>query len=293
MRSCVVLERIALDVVEDLGDVGVATRLLKGPAVAHLDYPDPAWRSFGDVDLLVRSDDYDRAVAILVAGGSFRRSDEVRRGFDRRFGKGVCLIRPDGVQIDLHRTLASGPFGLTVDTEELFAANASFDLGGRRVEVLDEDLRFVHACFHAVLGDFPPRLTALRDVAQMLTTGRVDLDRVQAIAVRWRAGVVLATAVASAWTVLRLPRDPALEWAFRYVPTRFERSSLGAYVGARRSYARQMIAAVPALPGIGARLRYVVSLLFAERSYLARREGNYLRRVATGVRAGTTPRKPT
>ena len=38
-----------------------------------------------------------------------RESAEPRPGFDRRFGKGVCLVRPDGVQVDLHRTLAAGP----------------------------------------------------------------------------------------------------------------------------------------------------------------------------------------
>src|SRR5262249_33727328 len=45
------LERLLLDVADRFAADGVAVRVLKGPAVAHLDYRDPAWRSFGDLDL--------------------------------------------------------------------------------------------------------------------------------------------------------------------------------------------------------------------------------------------------
>jgi hypothetical protein len=123
----------------------------------------------------------------------------------------------------------------------------------------------------------------------MVVDGRVDLDRAREMAARWRAGVVVASAVASAWTVLRLARRPAVEWAFHYVPSRFERTALAAYVGPHRSYARQMIAAVPAVPGVRDRVRYVSSLVFADRSYLARRDGSYLRRVGRGLRVRATP----
>lgn len=293
MRACVQLERCALREHARLAAVGVECRLLKGAAHAHLDYPDPSWRGFGDVDLLVRSGDYDHAVATLVAVGARRRSDEVRPGFDRRFGKGVCMIRPDGVQVDLHRTLATGPFGMTVDPDDLFAAAGTVMLGDEPVPTLDVDLRFVHACFHAVLGDFPPRITALRDVAQMLSGGAVDLDHVRSIVRGWRAGIVVATAIAAAWTTLRLSRPPSLDWAFAYVPSRFERSALAAYVGPHRSYARQMVTAVPAVRGWGARAAYVSSLLFTDGAYLARRDRGYARRMGraarTVVRARVAP----
>lgn len=286
MRACVMLERVAVDELARLAGEGIDGRLLKGAATAHLDYPSPAGRGFGDVDLLVRGDEYDRAVGALRAAGAYRRSDEVRPGFDRRFGKGVCMIRRDGVQIDLHRSLATGPFGVSVETDELFASRETFPLGGVPVAALDRDLRFVHACYHAVLGDFPPRLTALRDVAQMTLGGRLDLDRVRAVATRWRGTIVIAAAVATTWTTLRLPRTDAVEWAYTYVPSRYERWALGAYVGSRRSYARQMVAAVPAVRGWSARAAYVGSMVFADGAYLARRDGAYARRAARALRTG-------
>jgi hypothetical protein len=203
----------------------------------------------------------------------------------------VCLIRPDGVQVDLHRTLASGPFGLTVEPDALFEDPDFVTIGTRRIATLDRDLRFLHACFHAVLGDFPPRLTALRDVAR--TVEAADLDRVRAIARRWRAGIVIASAIATAWTTFALRRTPAIEWAFAYVPSRYERTALGAYVGSGRSYARQMAAALPAIRGVGAKVAYASALLFADGSYVARRDGGYvrrLRRAAIGRHGTGTPR---
>jgi hypothetical protein len=290
MRACVRLERAALDVMRDLDAAEIETRMLKGAATARLDYSDPSWRSFGDVDLLVRSRDYDAAVERLCDGGARRRSGEPRPGFDRRFGKGVCLIRSDGVQIDLHRTLASGPFGLTVEPDSLFDDPDVVVIGTRAVPTLDCDLRFLHACFHSVLGDFPPRLTALRDVAQMLTTGSVDLERARTLARRWRAGIVLASAVATAWTTFRLRRTPAVEWAFSYVPSRYERNALAAYLGAERSYARLMVAAIPAIRGVVPKLTYARALLFADGRYVAGRDGGYVRRLRRAARSGLDAR---
>jgi hypothetical protein len=286
MRSCVRLERVALDELRRLDRAGIDARLLKGAAVAHLDYPDPAWRGFGDVDLLVRPSHYDAAVDVLASAGSRRRSDEPRAGFDRRFGKGVCMIRPDGVQVDVHRSFAAGPFGVTVDTDELFAMSSTFSLGGSAVRALDSEGRFLHACYHAALGDFPARLASLRDVAQMLLGGAIDIDRARATAGRWRAGVVLASAVATAWSVFRLPRTTSVDWAFTYVPDRFERVALGAYVGPRRSYARQMAAAVPAVRGWRNRAAYVFALVIANGDYVERRDGGYARRIGRAVRMG-------
>ncbi|HEY3724977.1 MAG TPA: nucleotidyltransferase family protein, partial [Acidimicrobiia bacterium] len=65
MRLCVLLERALLDVAARFETAGIMYRVLKGPAVAHLDYPDPAHRAFGDVDVLVASSAYDDAMAVL------------------------------------------------------------------------------------------------------------------------------------------------------------------------------------------------------------------------------------
>ncbi len=55
MRLCVLLERSLLATAATFDASGIMYRMLKGPAVARLDYPSPAQRAFGDVDVLVAS----------------------------------------------------------------------------------------------------------------------------------------------------------------------------------------------------------------------------------------------
>ena len=100
---------------EALEKAGIAHRVLKGHAWAHTVYPDPSWRAFGDVDLLVGTDDSDRAVEVLESTGVRRTLPEVRPGFDRRFGKDATLLSASGREVDLHRLLVAGPYGLWVD----------------------------------------------------------------------------------------------------------------------------------------------------------------------------------
>ncbi len=197
MRLCVLLERALLGVASTLTGAGIDFRVLKGPAVAHLDYPDPAQRAFGDVDILVASSSYDDAMSVLRTTGAQRRFTEVRPGFDRRWGKGACLVAPDGTQIDVHRTFVAGPFGLTIDLDELFAGWVPVEIGGVDVPALDRESRFLHGCFHAALGDRVARLVALRDVAQLALTTDLDRAVVMARAARWRADAVVAPRCAS------------------------------------------------------------------------------------------------
>ena len=64
---------------------------------------------------------------------------------------------------------------------------------------LAREERFLHSCFHAALGDNPPRLLALRDVAQVLLDGRLDLHLVRALAASWQADAVWRARCTSLW----------------------------------------------------------------------------------------------
>lgn len=56
-------------VVETLAGQGIDSLLLKGAALVRTCYDDPALRPMGDVDLLVRPDQFDQALALLLARG--------------------------------------------------------------------------------------------------------------------------------------------------------------------------------------------------------------------------------
>jgi hypothetical protein len=250
----------------------VCYRVLKGLAWAHTTYPDPSWRGSGDVDLLVANDDWYQAVQTLEDEGSCRVLPEVRPGFDRRFGKDATLRSRLGWEIDLHRLLAIGPFGLWVDQDQLLDRSARMTIGGRVLPVLDAEAAFVHACYNLVLADDPPRLIAARDVSQMALTAGTDPDGVHDLANRWRAVPVVVQALSLAERMLgvRLWDQPV---AASFLPVRVgsvARLLMASYRGPGRGYSSQA-AALVALPGAVERITYLHALARPQRVYLEAR----------------------
>ncbi|MEI8335318.1 MAG: nucleotidyltransferase family protein [Actinomycetes bacterium] len=285
MSLAVVLERRLLEVYSEMSLAGIDVRVLKGSAVAHLDYPDPSWRAFGDVDLLVPADSFDAASEILTAAGARRRFAEVSKGFDSRFGKGACFSYEDGLQIDLHRTLSTGPFGLTLNLDSLFKDVEEFEIGSVILRTISRQHRFMHACFHAALGDVSARLVALRDIAEMLLVNQVDFYQAIVTAREWRAEVVIARAIALAWQRLDLPPHDASTWANSYAPSGYEERALRAYTSENRSYATQVAAGVTAVPGITGKLAYMRALLLPSRQHISGRDSSYWARFRRGSAA--------
>jgi hypothetical protein len=296
LARVLVLEATLVQAAGLLSDAGVAFRVLKGPTVAHLDYPDPAWRDFGDIDLLVRPDHLELAIAMLGRHGYARRFPEPRAGFDRRFTKSVSVVNPDGLEFDLHRTLAPGPLGLRVQVDMLWdAPPARLRLGGRTLDAMGPDERLLHACYHAVLGNSPPRLVPLRDIGQLLLGDAVDSDRVRRLAAAWRGQAVVAHAISTAWSSLRLTDQVALStWAAEYVPRGRERNELARAISPRYTFTAQAVDAVRAIRGPRDRLAYLTALAVPDRRYLRGRHPSFtarLRHAVTELAGARTSKK--
>lgn len=280
------LEAGALRTIAILEEAGVEPRVLKGTAVAHLDYPDPTLRLFGDIDLIVRGEQFDEAVAALVTSGHPRRYPQPRPGFDRRFSKGTSFTTTEGLEIDLHRTFVMGPYGLRLVLADVWATPRPFTLAGRTLHALDDEVRFLHACFHAALGDYIPRLVPQRDVAQMLLSGRLDLARVEELTRRWGAAPVVARAVCLAWDTLSIADVTHLStWARRYVPSAAAARDLAVYLDPKGSYAAKSLAAVHALPRFRDKVSFATALAFPQSSYVEGRHDGSLQRLRGGLRA--------
>ncbi len=257
MSRTLLRERDLLSLRTTLADAGVDIVVVKGAATAHLDEADPSSRSFGDIDLLVHPSAITAAIGVLETAGGVRRHLEPRPGFDARFSKGVSFRFPRNCEIDVHRTLAPGPFGLRIDLDELFDHRERYEIAGIGLDALDRPSRFLHACYHAALGDAFPRLTTLRDLVQ--TTPRTDhecrtvLDR----AARWHATAVVGAALdhaveAFAWEV----PEPLGSWRRRAPRPAREHRWLAAYSGDQRLPALQAIHGIGALDRFGDRLAY-------------------------------------
>lgn len=268
MATAVRLERVLLEAIDSLQGAGVAARVLKGPALAHLLYADPSLRSFHDVDILVSSAEFDRALHALDGAGHRRLHRRLASGFDGRFGKGATLVSAGGYEVDLHRTLVAGRFGLTIRLEDLFARPSSFCLAGREVATLGPEERFLHACYQAAVGDPMPRLVALRDVAEMLRSSSLDIDRALCLCRNWGGLAVLSRAVLLTEAALALIEPTSLSaWAARYRPTSAEERAIRACT-THRSGGGLALTSLPAIPGWRAKAAYVRAVAFPEREFL-------------------------
>lgn len=278
------LERELLGVLDVLDAARVECRVLKGTAVAHLDYPDPALRSFIDLDVLVRAEDIGTAATRLTASGFTRTLAEPRPGFDRRFDKGMTLIPAADYELDLHRTFVLGPWGVLMKPEQLWDDGEVFHIGDTPVRALSRRYRFLHACFHGALGDWPLRLGSLRDVAEMLPKLTGDGADVRAAAADWGAEAVLAAAVADSIRLLGLrPEDRLARWAAAYRPSRREERWLDLHNRENKTFAAQALATLGVLRWRD-KPAYVRALAMPDPRYVADRHTSVLARFGYAVR---------
>ena len=278
------IERRLLELAEAFEAAGVSWLVLKGPALAHTVYPNPSWRGFGDLDLLVPTASWRQALEVLAGMGFQRRLPEPRPGFDERFGKAAVHTNGDGIDVDLHRTLVLGPFGLWVEPDELFRRSVKFRLGDRSISRLDDTALLIHACMHASLGWRPPLLWTLRDVAQVAWAGRVDWEELADLARRWRLRAVVRHALTTASETLgvSLPVEAApLQSA---EPPQRERRALESYITDRRGRGGTELSTLQAIPSLRGKAAYVRMLLFPGRAFLAARGRGSFRRLLIPVR---------
>lgn len=279
------LEQELIAVIDLLAGSDIETRVLKGSAVAHLDYPQPALRSFIDLDILVRPVDIDAAVRVLVAAGFARTLAEPRPGFDRRFDKGTTLRSPAGFELDLHRTFVLGPWGFLVDIGGLWDSGQEFTVGGRSLRALSRPNRFMHACYHAALGDWPLRLASLRDVAEMLPGPGQDGEALIEFASDWGVEAVVAAAVSDARRLLGIATtDELSSWAQRYIPSRREVARLALHTHSDKTFAAQALAALRVIPRLRDKAAYVRALVLPDQQYTAGRHSSALARFRFAVR---------
>jgi len=266
------VERALLRAADALSTAGVPVRVIKGPALSRTVYPEPEQRVFGDVDLLVPSGRVHDAVRTLGdALGAERVQPELRPGFDERFGKEVLLRYGEDLELDLHRVFVDGAFGLTVVTDDLFAPPYRFPLAGYELATLPMPQRLLASCYHAALGDWPPRLVALRDVVQLVLREQPNLLDVLMMARAWRCEIVVARAVTTAWDTLAITETPPIvTWARKYEPDRTARFLLASHEGVARSFTRHL-AALLVLPSMTDRLQYARAIAFPQRAYLEAR----------------------
>jgi hypothetical protein len=160
-----VIDAVTVEVVEALDGAGIPSILLKGPALVRWLYPRGEGRSYLDSDILVPSEDVQRAERVLVSKGWERLGRETIPGDWPRHAHN--WIRADGAALDLHFSLG----GLRVAPEQVWTVLSErvepMVVANRTVQVLDLQARALVVALHAYKdgGRIPQ---ALRDLSLAL-----------------------------------------------------------------------------------------------------------------------------
>lgn len=175
------VETTSMRVIDALLDAGIDFRVVKGMATAYLDYPNPALRTFGDLDLLVRRTDMSRAIDVLglLDEGSFR----ALRGGDWRLQHALPFV-VDGVEVDLHVRLLHQAAGHCAERLGLFAEPEEVVIVGRQLHALPSWLRLVQAACQNVIGG-SQQLTSDLDVARLAPDVDRAADRCREVGLGW------------------------------------------------------------------------------------------------------------
>jgi hypothetical protein len=170
----ILLYRELAGVLNALADAGVPTIVLKGAALASTVYPSIAHRPMGDIDLLVRSQDLERAQRTREATGyRFLPEPEERfKPFDTRFTGEMAFRREEatGVLIELHWELISGEWyrrTTALKAEALWERAHPLRLEGATAWQLSPEDSLIHLCVHLAIHAFhhPP---AYNDIDHLL-----------------------------------------------------------------------------------------------------------------------------
>ncbi len=272
LRSSLAAEAASVVVSDLFRSAGIRHAVLKGCATAQLDYPDPAMRVTGDVDVLIGRDDYAPALATLEGAGLHRMAPAFRAGWERRYGKDIALIGDDRVEIDLHLALVAGYFGITMPTAPLLDRLVTYEVAGRQVPALDAMGRLLHACIHTA-STTPLRLGSAADVVQIAGSGAIDGAEFAAFTMELGCEAIVTRGLARAWDAFGAEPTELSEWAQRSRPDDRERRALAAFDGlGGESKWQSGLDALPPWKKPG----YLLPLLVPSRAHLRHRHRSYV-----------------
>ena len=147
---------------------GIGALAVKGPVLAMRAYGDPAMRSYGDLDLLVRQRDIRRATELMCAAG-YAAAIPLSAIDAGKIPGQYLFSRPDSkLIVELHNDRTLRYFPRRLSLEDLFSRQVRVCLDSREVPALSAEDELVLICIHGA-KHFWERLMWIADVASLVS----------------------------------------------------------------------------------------------------------------------------
>jgi hypothetical protein len=164
---------------------GVDAAPLKGAHLLTSVYPEGADRGpLSDVDFLVRSEQWDRAIAVAHGLGWRRRPSSRDEARTHEIGFRVALEGGREILLEMHRYLFD-PRRFAVDHGAIWSRSYPGSFDGAPCHRLAPEDHFAHLAFHAVLHRMGFLDQTLCDLDRLLVGGPFDRDALVARAREW------------------------------------------------------------------------------------------------------------
>jgi len=147
---------------------GIEALVVKGPVLAVQAYGDPAMRSYGDLDMLVRQRNIRRATELMSAAG-YAPAVSLSAIDAGRIPGQYLFSKPDSkLIVELHNDHTLRYFPRRLPLEEFFARQIRVRVDGHDVSALSVEDELVLICIHGA-KHFWERLMWIADVAALIS----------------------------------------------------------------------------------------------------------------------------
>jgi len=154
-------------VLDRFASEGIGALVVKGPVLAMQAYGDPAIRSYGDLDLLVRQRDIRRATELMCAAG-FTPSIPMSAIEAGKIPGQYLFSMPDSqLIVELHNDRTLRYFPRRLPLEDFFSRQIRVRLDSHEVPALSAEDELVLICIHGA-KHFWERLMWIADVAALV-----------------------------------------------------------------------------------------------------------------------------
>ncbi|WP_176250846.1 MULTISPECIES: nucleotidyltransferase family protein [unclassified Sulfitobacter] len=255
-------------IARQFAEFGLEFLIFKGAALAPTVYPHLSCRRVGDIDMLVREADFDRAAAHLKDLGWHPKSLHAASAdsLARLFRHGISWTHTDHeFDLDLHMHInhhASWP-----GTDEIYwERTATYIVNGTTIRTLSLEDHLLQVCAHGLAQNFHPPVRWALDAHWILQSAdkTFDWDRLIANAERTRSSIIMTVALGYLRDVLeadippevltRLSRTPFDKTEIRALKSRLASERFSGRISAEWSRFREsrsddsLLQALPHLP---------------------------------------------
>jgi len=258
---------------------GVRCAPLRGLDLAERVYGDAAARPMGDIDLLVSRGELARVSAVL-GGLGFAEVDR-RAGFASAFSNTLELVaaRHGGVVVEPHWSLAYPPFVEALAAERVWAMCRRGTVAGTSCWRLGTAALLVHLCLHIAHKEPGAPLLWTWELDRLVRREAGELDWPQFVALTDALAPLVWPALARAVRLFDTPVPRGVREALeRRVASGRQRRLLKLVAATSRVDGKESLAALLALPGFRARLRYASAVLFPSPRFMTLEYGLTRRR---------------